>query len=182
MGISSLSFLAIAAIAVPVHGQSPITTARPAEPDISSPVLGGVGFGLTGFFLGAWLGANSHCVGEDCRLEGAFYGAAVGGTAGMALGVHLGNRSRGNFGLDILTGAGVWAGGIVIGSATHWQGNAALFVLAGIPVVQLITTISVERNVGRQRDREYEARPSVSIIPRKDGAALSVAIPFPRIR
>ncbi|HEY4099522.1 MAG TPA: hypothetical protein VGM20_01440 [Gemmatimonadales bacterium] len=53
--------------------------------------------GLAGFALGAYIcgheGQNCSCDGEG-GLEHAFYGAAIGGTAGMALGIHLGNRRR----------------------------------------------------------------------------------------
>lgn len=151
---------------------------------MSSPVWGGIAFGAMGFIAGAYVGGRttSNCFGEECGLERAFYGAAIGGTFGMALGVHVGNRNRGNLGLDFLTGAGVWGAGMLIGSATDWDGQAPLFILTAIPIFQMITTVHVERQVGRQRDRAADARPSVSIIPRPHGAGLFVSVPLPPIR
>lgn len=140
--------------------------------------------GLGGFFAGAYVGSRSanSCSGDDCGLEGAFYGAAIGGTFGMALGVHVGNRSRGNLGYDALIGAAVWTGGMVLGSAAHWNGTAATYVLVGIPIVQMIATISIERAEGRRRDQKEQTGPSVSIIPRSHGGTLSISMPLPRIR
>ncbi len=185
MNVWRCTCLLVTMTAAAAHAQEVPTEARPAEPAINSPIWSGVGLGLSGFIAGAYVGAHSGsgCLsGEDCDIEGAFIGAAIGGTAGMALGVHLGNRSRGNLGLDFLTGAGVWVGGMALGSATHWRGNAATFVLLGIPIVQLIGTVTVERAIGRKEDRNATAHPAVSIIPTRRGGTLLFSVPLPRVR
>jgi hypothetical protein len=72
---------------------------------------------------------------------------------GMALGVHVGNRRRGSFGLDVLTGAAVWgAAGIVIAAAGGWDQDLGFMVFA-VPITHLATTVAVERAVGRSRAR-----------------------------
>ena len=113
-------------------------------------LLGGAGFGLGGL-IGAL--ASSNCTSfEYCQLEGLFYGAAAGGTFGMALGVHLGNHRRGNLGLDFLTGAGIWGAGIAVVALSENEAVTTATLIA-IPIVQLVSTVLVERLVGRSRAR-----------------------------
>ena len=84
----------------------------------------GTGLGLVGFVVGgiAAVAITGNRTGDGIwDLEPLFYGAAAGGTLGMALGVHLGNKRRGNLALDIVTGAAIWGAGIGIVTASDWQ-------------------------------------------------------------
>jgi hypothetical protein len=139
--------------------------------------------GLAGFALGAYIGGhqgrNCSCDGEG-GLEQAFYGAAIGGTAGMALGIHLGNRRRGNFLIDFVTAGAIWGGGMALGSALHWRGEAPLIILTGIPIAQLAITTSVERANGRAHDRESAAA-TVRILPAPGGGMAAISLPLPPI-
>jgi hypothetical protein len=139
----------------------------------------GIGLGVAGFLAGGLIGSGSasNCTSSDfCQLEAAFYGAAAGGTFGMALGVHLGNGRRGNLALDFLTGALVWGAGIGIAAASNSEtGYTVAFVT--IPIVQLVTTVVVERAVGRSRSRRGDIR--VAAVPRvSGGAALAASVAF----
>jgi hypothetical protein len=119
-------------------------------------LLGGVGF-LAG-------GAVVHRIASSCEsgtpnpdnwcaFEATLIGAAIGGTSGMALGVHLGNGRRGSFALDLLTGGAVWGLGMGIAASTQRHGGRALTrtLYLGIPVGQLAATVAMERAVGRSR-------------------------------
>jgi len=127
-------------------------------------IAAGIGLGLAGF-LGGGLTASTmarHCTSNEyCQLEAAFYGAAAGGTLGMALGVHLGNHRRGNFALDFLTGAAVWGAGIGVAAATHWDTGVTWAAFITIPIAQLATTVAVERGTGRSKAR----RLSLVVVP-----------------
>ena len=105
-------------------------------------VLGGGGF-LTGAFAG--LALAQGCSSEFCGWRAAFYGAAVGGTLGMAAGVHLGNGRRGSFLLDCLAAAGVWTIGIGITAASHWDATVTPIAFVTIPLAQMAATIGIER-------------------------------------
>jgi hypothetical protein len=159
------------------------TSSRPAEPDISSPTLGGIGMGLAGFALGAYVGTraghNSGDCGDDGCITQGLYGAAIGGTFGLALGIHLGNRRRGNFLVDFAAAGGIWGAGMELGTLLHWRGQAPLVILTGIPIAQLMVTTSVERATGRKRDRAETA--AIEFIPQARGAAVAVTLPLPII-
>ena len=138
----------------------------------------GIGLGLAGFLVGGLTAAGiaSHCSSDEyCQLEAAFYGAAAGGTLGMALGVHLGNHRRGNFPLDFITGAAVWGTGIGIAAASHWDNTVTWGAFVAIPIVQLATTVAVERAVGRSKGR----RLSMFVVPQiRGGATLAASVAF----
>ena len=78
-------------------------------------------------------------------------GGAIGGTTGLALGVHLGNRCRGNFLLGFLASAATWGAGIGIAAALYDGDDftSAFVVLLALPIVQTGVTVAVERATGR---------------------------------
>ena len=135
----------------------------------------GLGLGLVGFTAGALAAfkmaedCSSH---EFCELAAAFYGAAAGGTFGMALGVHLGNKRRGNFAVDFVTGAAIWGAGIGLAAASDWDDTVTGVAFVMIPIAQLVSTVAFERAIGRSRSRRR--RVNVSLVPRVDGGAMFV--------
>ncbi len=139
----------------------------------------GIGLGAAGFLVGgaAGYGLSSGCSGDVfCHLPAVFFGAAAGGTFGMALGVHLGNRRRGNLAIDCLAGAGVWTIGIVtLVTTSQWKPPATTVLAIAVPVAQLVTTVWVEQATSRPR-----AGPtSLSIVPDgHGGAAFVLSVPF----
>lgn len=139
-------------------------------------VLGAAGFVAGGFAAGKL----ADCDGEDfCGLEAAFHGAAAFGTAGLALGVHLGNARQGNYGLDLLTAAGVWAAGYGLARADGFDSPLSTTVLVLIPVMQLVATISVERAEGRAGERDRVSPPSVNVgLDGRGGLALDISTRF----
>lgn len=115
------------------------------------PVLGGVLGGAAGLFGGGFIGYTldtsvSGCEGEMfCGLGGALLGAWIGETIGLPLGVHLGNKRRGNFGLSLLANAGVTTLGVLLVGATEVEE-----MLLPISVVQLAVSVSIERATRRK--------------------------------
>jgi hypothetical protein len=167
---------------------APHSTPRlfPAEPDVSAPIFAGAGLGMVGFGVGGLVGYSafsnhcSHAFDDFCGLEEFFLGAAVGGTFGMAVGVHLGNRRRGSLAKDFLAGALVWGAGIGYLAATRWDSEFSTIVLFTNPLLQLGLTTSVERSEGRKRERSQSLK--VALVPRPHGLGFAASLPLPRIR
>jgi hypothetical protein len=119
-------------------------------------LLGGVGFlagGAVGYAIASSCQVGTPNPDDWCAVEGTLVGAVIGGTSGMALGVHLGNGRRGSLALDLLTGAALGGLGIGIAAGTKPDWGTPLFwtLSLGIPVGQLAGTVAVERAVGRSR-------------------------------
>ncbi len=156
-----------------LQAQDPLArVASPPEPSLVWPVLGGALLGIGGWITGAVAGAaaEANCTdGDYCQAEGIFLGAAVGGTAGLALGAHLGNRRRGNLALDFLSGALVWGASIgafyLVGADLDEPASVA--VLVAEPVLQLVTTVAVERARGRSIAKSRVA--NLVVAPNRDG-------------
>lgn len=137
-------------LAIPTQQESPSQD----EPSVGASIGYGLGLGLAGFLAGGLVGygmASGCTSGELCELGGALVGAATGGTFGMALGVHLGNRRRGSFALDFLTGAAIWGAGFLTAAAAEDDIVTGAFFL-GVPVLQLWAMVTVERATGRSRN------------------------------
>lgn len=113
----------------------------------------GLGLGAAGILLGGAIGLGvADCPAEEeCELQGAFYGAAAGETLGMALGIHIGNRRRGSFALDIVTATLISGTGIGVAYASDWDNEVTLLALVAVPIAQLIGVTLLERAVGRKR-------------------------------
>jgi hypothetical protein len=144
-------------------------------------IVAGAGLGAAGFVLGGLAGYGIARAGDDycedwCGFPEAMLGAAVGGTLGMALGVHLGNKRRGSFALDFLVGALVWGAGIGVVALSDGDETVGTIAAITIPVAQLAGTIWVERSVGQKRSRSQDV--AVSIVPHRDGAALALTVEF----
>lgn len=111
--------------------------------------------GTIGFFGGAYVGAGlaSGCAGDFCGIGETIFGAAAGESLGIPLGVHLANGGRGNLLLEILASAGIGAAGLmlVIGNSNSADQTASIVTVAATPIVQLITSIAIERSTGRTR-------------------------------
>lgn len=148
--------------------------AIPAEPSFAKPILAGLGLGAVGFLGGAFAGSlfSKGCDGAFCELGGAAGGALIGESAGMGLGVHLGNRQRGNLPLDLVTAAGSATGALLLlNSSEEDEGRLLLLALA----VQTTATVAVERISGRARER----RAALSIAPTREGAIrIGVEVPL----
>jgi hypothetical protein len=152
----------------------------PEEPTLTWPVLGGALVGLGSWVAGGIVGASigTNCDHDFCELEGFIYGAAAGGTLGLALGTHVGNRRRGNFALNVLTGGAVWFASLgayhALGADLGEEDAAAVWVVE--PIAQFIATVVVERAVGRAREERHV--PRLSVIPRLDGVAVGLSLSF----
>lgn len=135
----------------------------------------GIGLSLAGFAAGAWIA--SAMASRDRKFEAAVYGMSAGGTFGMALGVHLGNRRRGNLALNFLTGAVVLGAGIGIWAASNYDDTVGKVAVVTTPIVALVSTVAVERAVGRSRSRRGDI--AVAVVPVvSGGAGLAVSVAF----
>ena len=109
--------------------------------DAGKMALGGVFLGAGGFLSGALIGdrfQRSPC--EDC-IEGAFYGALVGESLAIPLGVHLANGRRGQVAPAVGASSGIGAAGVGAALLTDQWG-----ILLAIPVLQLASSIVIERH------------------------------------
>ena len=164
-----------------LHAQElPPNREFPEEPSLTWPVVGGALLGLGGWVAGGIIGvaAQGDCYELDC-LGGFILGAAAGGTVGVALGTHLGNRRRGSFPLDVLSGAAVWGASLgafyLVGHDLDEPASVAVWIIE--PILQFVTTVAVERATGRARSRRQG--PQVSVIPQRDGRfALGLSVSF----
>ena len=170
----TLAVLFLAATPLAVHAQAQgFPATQQVEADSPWPSIGaGLGLGLGGWAVGgfsaAYLARDCSDHEDDyCEITAFLIGAAIGGTFGMALGVHAGNGWRGNLALDFLTGALVWGAGIGLAAASGWAEPLTQVVLVTVPVAQLVTTILVERATGLARARDQTV--SVLILPQPDG-------------
>jgi hypothetical protein len=120
--------------------------ARSSDPNTGGMLLGGILLGAGGLFAGALLGDRMQsypC--EDC-IEGAFYGAMLGESVAIPLGVHLGDRRQGNAGTALAASLGIGLLGLGAAAATdEWR------LLLVIPVAQVASSIAIERHTALDR-------------------------------
>ncbi len=137
-------------------------------------VLAGLGAGAVGWLSGLIIGANLTDRGEYGALIGGFWGSAIGGTLGIATGVHLANGRRGNFGYDILMAGGVWmTGAMVLPMLGGADAGVAAFML-GVPIVQLFATASIELKESQKR---HDLK--ISLVPSGiDGLGVRASVGF----
>lgn len=113
---------------------------------------------LTGLALGAYVGSelacNPRCVDKDHRLQDATLGAGIGMTVVTPLAVHLADSRRGNLAASLAASAlltGFW----FLGSALEpSQGLATGLLIVGPPIVQIATSVWIERSTSGRREGE----------------------------
>jgi hypothetical protein len=108
---------------------------------VTGGVLGGAAAGFGGMYSGALI-TQDDC--EDCAIVGAIYGLVAGVSTGIPLGVHFTNGGRGDLKKSLLTSLAI--GGIGLGVA-HMTGEPG--IMFGIPVLQLVSSVAIERATGR---------------------------------
>ena len=134
------------------------------EPTVR-PIVFGLGFGAVSFVAGGYLGAMAagSCEGSDhCYLGAFLFGGYVGWSLGLAAGTHLGNRRRGNVGYTLAASAVVGGIGMAVALAVDDP-----WVVVMTPLVQLVSTVVVEREVSRASSRSNQFK--MSFGPRSNG-------------
>ena len=130
----------------------------PAQRPVPVLVLGGaataavgmVAFGLVGGLIGANSCADTGNP-DSCRgIEGGLWGAAVGYTVGIPVGVHLANRRAGSLGPGLLTSAAIAGAGVAIGFGIGTDQSIAVAALSA-PIVQMVSSVIIERRTARRR-------------------------------
>ncbi|MFH1843777.1 MAG: hypothetical protein ABIF77_11295 [bacterium] len=148
--------------------------------------------GTVGFLAGALWGIEAadcpDCPSSDCwcGIGEAFWGGLAGEAFLLPTGIHLANRSRGDYGRLVLTSAGIAAvgAGLAIGGAYLLDNGNTLVLLPLIPVVQLLVCIDQERDSGREnlagdsaatlstlsrRHRDGSVSSQFGLVPLRDG-------------
>ena len=122
----------------PITGESP--------PLMLGGILGGaaglLGGGLAGYHLG---GGGRLCGDDSCGLYAGVLGAVAGEMALLPLGVHLANHSHGNYGYSLLASVAIG----VVGTSAAAKHESGLVLLA-VPIVQIVSSILIERATSRE--------------------------------
>jgi hypothetical protein len=111
--------------------------------------FGGLVGGALGFFAGGFAGVavcgcDSGGEGYD-ELEAFFWGAAVGTAITIPLGVHMANRSKGNYWTALAVSGGISVIGLAAAYAVNDDASGAIVLL--IPVSQIISSVLIERGM-----------------------------------
>jgi hypothetical protein len=121
----------------------------PPQPGVGWPIVGGLLAGTAGFFAGALVAGSiveDSCDNEDlsCLLSGIAYGAVAGEVVTAPVGMHLGNRRRGNLPLGLAASAGFGAVGLASAAAVDdpWP-------LVPAAVAQMVVGVLLERKTAR---------------------------------
>jgi hypothetical protein len=131
---------------LPLTGGMPDSTAR--RPDELGMALGGLLAGVTGLVVGAYAGSvidRGNGCSEWCGLWGGLVGATAGTTLMIPVGVHLSNRQRGSFGLDVGWSAVVAVAGW--GTALAFDNATPLVIL---PFAQIVAAVASEAGSSRR--------------------------------
>lgn len=117
----------------------------------------GLAIGAAGFGIGAMIGTlfEESCQELECFDEAFWMGSALG-AVGAGAGVHLGNGSRGNVWLTLLTSVGTGMVGAAVAVGIDDDPGSAIVAVSTV-VVQMIATTEVERASGRARARSRRA-------------------------
>ena len=117
--------------------------ADPAGMALAGVATGAVAMAASGYIGSALGGGNRICGDDPCGFLEAIYGAAVGISVGIPLGVHLANRGRGSFGTELATSLAIGALGMTLALGA----NDGVVLLA-VPVAQRVASIAIERHTG----------------------------------
>lgn len=117
----------------------------------------GLAIGAAGFAIGAMIGTQfeDSCQELECFDEAFWMGSALG-AVGAGAGVHLGNGSRGNIWLTLLTSVGIGMAGAGAAVAIDDDPGSVIVAVSTV-MVQMIATTEVERATGRSRARSRRA-------------------------
>jgi hypothetical protein len=160
LSVARVTSLTVVLLAPATRAVAQSVPAPPVQYSTPRLVLGGAGAGAAGMvafgLAGAMIGGNTcRDVGnpDSCRgFEGALWGAAVGHTVGIPVGVHLANGRAGTLGTSVLASAAIAGAGVAVG-----LGSGSDRVLAAaavtVPIAQLVTSVMLERATARRRAR-----------------------------
>jgi hypothetical protein len=147
-------------LVLPTQAFAQVVPVPPVQRPVPVLVLGGAGVAVAGMvtlgFAGGIIGGNSCAISgnpDSCRgIEGALWGAAVGHTIGIPVGVHLANGRAGRLQPSLLTSVAFAGAGAAIGLGSG--SNQVLGVAAlTAPIAQMVSSVIIERRTARRRQR-----------------------------
>jgi hypothetical protein len=112
------------------------------SPDTGTLFLAGMAGMVTGAFGGGLIGTEIDSSTDLDDADGAIIGGLVGTTLLIPTAVHLANHSRGRLGRSILVSTLV--GGALLGLGVAAESGE---IILAIPFVQLITSITIEKEM-----------------------------------
>ena len=137
--------IAVTAAPAPV----PIVIHQSAQASVPAMVAGGLLGGAIGLIAGGYSGAlltNNRAGPDDLSfLPGLIWGAAVGESVMLPVGVHLVNRQRGKLLPAVMASTVLGVGGLALALATQDSEPIPGIILAAVPLAQLATAITIER-------------------------------------
>lgn len=129
--------------APPYDGITALVPGDTIAPNVGQLAASGLLLGAAGALAGWFvIGAASQ------SLEGALIGATIAESALLPLGVHLGNRSRGNYPEAWILSTALGAAGLLF-VFSNYTDDALTLASVVVPLVQLAGSIAVERDVHR---------------------------------
>lgn len=161
LGHFTIAFAIAAGMASTAHAQGLLRTERFSTPLVMQQSENGsipkmAAIGLLGGGIGLVVGGLGGTVITDDRssdssddlsfLSGMVVGGTIGESLMLPLGVHLGNKRRGQLMPAMLASLAIGAGGVVLAIATEDQAPLPGVILALTPIAQLVTSIAIERS------------------------------------
>ncbi len=134
--------------AMAAPGMMALGAARPA-PVLGMTLAGAAGV-VGGFLAGGYtalaLAGEGDCGEENlCLLGWVVVGGGIGEVIGAPLGVHLANKGRGSFGLDLAVSAAGLVGGVLIGQAVAPDAAPLVGVAVQLGAIVYTETVTSRR-------------------------------------
>lgn len=155
-----LVILLMTALPAPAHAQAPLHSVRFSHAAVQStrgsvPVMGiaGLAAGGIGMFVGGYTGARITDDRDNYDdvdfLPGLIWGATIGESLMLPVGVHLANRRQGKLLPAMLASAAIGLGGVTLAIAAQDRTPVPGIILGLTPFAQLATSIAIERATAR---------------------------------
>lgn len=155
-----LIVLLMSALPALAHAQAPLRMNRFAETSMQSSgrsvpalVFAGLVAGGVGMFVGGYSGAlitdDPNNYDDVDFLPGLIWGATLGESVMLPVGVHLANRRQGKVIPAILASTAIGLGGVALAIAAQDRTPVPGLILGLTPVAQLAASIAIERATAR---------------------------------
>lgn len=156
----ALVILLVSALPALANAQAPVRIDRFAQTSVQSSgasvpvmVLAGLAAGGIGMFVGGYTGAlitdDRNNYDDVDFLPGLIWGATLGESLMLPVGVHLANRRQGKLIPALLASAAIGLGGVALAIAAQDRTPVPPIILGLTPIAQLTASIAIERATAR---------------------------------